>query len=29
LDVMAAMRHLAVEQQSALVLVDMLGRRCQ
>jgi len=25
LDVMAAMRHLVVEQQSALVLVDMLG----
>jgi len=25
LDAMAAMRHLAVEQQSALVLVDMLG----
>lgn len=24
-DVMAAMRHLVVEQQSALVLVDMLG----
>jgi RNA polymerase sigma-70 factor, ECF subfamily len=24
-DVMAALRHLAVEQQSALVLVDMLG----